>query len=113
MLKASYRKSEEAADKLPRALIGFYRQSYPTLYSRRSQDINQAAQAALAIYNLNVFPDLKVPWAPTRTTWAILTLQDVSAVMMARTQSEVTRQSLRTAVVATNYWRQTKHPQTF
>ena len=29
---------------------------------KRSQDINQAAQAILVIYNRNVFPDLRVTW---------------------------------------------------
>jgi len=59
-LKASYNTSKEASDKLPGVLISFYRQNYPDLYAKRLQDINQASQAVLAIYNRNVFPDLKV-----------------------------------------------------
>jgi NapC/NirT cytochrome c family protein len=62
LLKANYATSEEAADKLPRALVNFYQQNYSKVYTERSQDINQAAQAVLAIYNSNVFPDLKVSW---------------------------------------------------
>jgi len=62
VLKANYNTSKEAADKLPGALISFYQQNYPDLYAKRSQDINQASQAVLAIYNRNVFPDLKVTW---------------------------------------------------
>ena len=62
LLKASYNSSQEAADKLPRALVAFYQQSYPDLYAKRSQDIHQAGQAILAIYNRNVFPDMKVTW---------------------------------------------------
>ena len=42
--------------------MSFYQQQYPALYAKRSQDVNQAAQAILAIYNRNVFPDLKVTW---------------------------------------------------
>jgi formate-dependent nitrite reductase cytochrome c552 subunit len=61
-LKANYATSEEAADKLPRALVNFYQQNYAKLYTERSQDINQAAQTVLAIYNRNVFPELKVSW---------------------------------------------------
>ena len=61
-LTANYSTSQEAADKLPRALISFYQQTYPAVYTRRSQDIHQAATAVLAIYNRNVFPDLKVSW---------------------------------------------------
>jgi len=61
-LKTSYATSNEANEKLPAVLISFYQQSYPDLYAKRSQDINQAARAVLAIYNRNVFPDLKVTW---------------------------------------------------
>jgi len=62
LLKASYNSSQEAAAKLPRELVAFYQQNYPDLYAKRSQDINQAGQAILAIYNRNVFPDMKVTW---------------------------------------------------
>jgi len=62
LLKASYNTSQEAADKLPRELGAFYQQNYLELYAKRSQDIRQAALAVLAIYNRNVFPDLKVTW---------------------------------------------------
>jgi hypothetical protein len=62
VLKADYRTSQEAADKLPSAVVGFYQKSYPDLAAARSQDISQASQAILAIYNRNVFPDLKVTW---------------------------------------------------
>ena len=61
-LKADYRTSKEAADKLPSAIVSFYQTSYPDLYAARSQDISQASQAILAIYNRNVFPDLEVTW---------------------------------------------------
>jgi NapC/NirT cytochrome c family protein len=62
VLKANYNTSKEAADKLPDAIINFYKQNYPDLYAKRSRDVNQAVQAVLAIYNRNVFPDLKVTW---------------------------------------------------
>ena len=62
VLKAGYGSSEEAAAKIPASLTGFYQQNYPDLYARRAQDIGQAARAVLAIYNRNVFPDLKVTW---------------------------------------------------
>ena len=61
-LKANYRTSKEAADKLPNTIVSFYQESYPDLYAARSQDINHASQAILAIYNRNVFPDLGVTW---------------------------------------------------
>ena len=62
VLKASYSSNLEAAEKLPMALVGFYKQNYPDLYARRSQDVQSAAEAVLRIYNRNVFPDLKVGW---------------------------------------------------
>ena len=62
LLRADYRTRKEAAHNLPEALTSFYQQRYPDLYAQRSQDITQAGQAVLAIYNRNVFPDLKVTW---------------------------------------------------
>jgi nitrate/TMAO reductase-like tetraheme cytochrome c subunit len=62
VLKANYATSNEAADKLPRTIVGFYQSNYPDLYAKRSQDIQQAAQAILAIYDRNVSPELKVAW---------------------------------------------------
>ena len=61
-LKTEYRTSDDAMEKLPAGLINFYRQNYPEIYTRRSGDIQRAARAVLAIYNRNVFPDLKVTW---------------------------------------------------
>jgi nitrate/TMAO reductase-like tetraheme cytochrome c subunit len=60
VLKAGYGSSEEAASKIPAALAGFYQQNYPECFARRAQDIGQASKAVLAIYDRNVFPDLKV-----------------------------------------------------
>ena len=62
LLKTVYNTRKEAAEKIPAGLIGFYQQTYPQIYAQRSKDIQQAAQAVLAIYNRNVFPELKVGW---------------------------------------------------
>ena len=62
LLKANYATSAEAAARLPPALMNFYQQNYPDAYAARSQDIDHAGEAVLAIYNRNVFPDLKVTW---------------------------------------------------
>jgi hypothetical protein len=62
LLQATYNSQAEAEDKIPAAIVNFYRQSYPEIYQRRSRDIEEAAQSVLAIYNRNVFPDLKVNW---------------------------------------------------
>jgi hypothetical protein len=62
LLKASYSSQKEAAEKLPIALTDYYRQNYRDVSAARSQDIQQAAKSILAIYNRNVFPELKVTW---------------------------------------------------
>ena len=62
LLNATYKSNAEAGEKLPAALVSFYQQSYPDLYAKRTQDVQQAAQAVLAVYNRNVFPDMKVTW---------------------------------------------------
>jgi len=62
LLKANYATSADAAARLPPALAAFYQQSYPDVYATRSQDVHRAGEAVLAIYNRNVFPDLKVTW---------------------------------------------------
>jgi len=62
LLKADYRTRKEAADKIPAAFVSYYQQDYPDVYARRAEDIRLAGQAVLAIYNRNVFPDLKVTW---------------------------------------------------
>ena len=62
ILKAGYLSSEDAAVKIPAAVTGFYQQNYPELFARRAQDIGRAGKAVLAIYDRNVFPDLKVTW---------------------------------------------------
>jgi formate-dependent nitrite reductase cytochrome c552 subunit len=62
LLKARYNTGEEAAAKLPAAFVNFYQKDYPELYAQRSQEIRHAAEAVLAIYNRNVFPELKVTW---------------------------------------------------
>ena len=61
-LKANYASNEQANEKLPASIVALYQTDHPDVYSRRSQDVNQAARAILAIYNRNVFPDLKVTW---------------------------------------------------
>lgn len=62
VLKSNYASSQEAAEKLPAALVRFYQENYPDIYAKRANDIRQAGQSVLAIYQRNVFPDLKVSW---------------------------------------------------
>jgi hypothetical protein len=62
LLKANYATDAEAAEKLPASVLAFYEQNYPDIAAKRKEDIQQAARAVLAIYQRNVFPDLKVTW---------------------------------------------------
>src|SRR5215467_806248 len=39
LLKANYASSQEAAEKLPAALVSFYQQNYPDIYSKRGDDV--------------------------------------------------------------------------
>jgi nitrate/TMAO reductase-like tetraheme cytochrome c subunit len=62
LLKATYASNEEASGKISAELTSYYRQNYPSLYANQLKDIEEAAQEIIAIYNRNVFPDLKVHW---------------------------------------------------
>jgi hypothetical protein len=62
LLKASYSNNEEAARLIPVELARFYKHSAPAISSQRAADISNAASEIAAIYNRNVFPDLKVTW---------------------------------------------------
>jgi len=62
LLKANYVSNEEASRIIPAALARYYQQSNPAIASQRSKDIANAGSQIVAIYNRNVFPDLKVTW---------------------------------------------------
>jgi hypothetical protein len=62
LLKAVYSSNEEAAREIPLALDRDYRSADPKAPRPRKADIDKAGQEIIAIYNRNVFPDLKVTW---------------------------------------------------
>jgi len=62
LLKAKYSSNEEASRKIPTDLAQFYKECYPAISSQRFGDISKAGTVIAAIYNRNVFPDLKVNW---------------------------------------------------
>jgi hypothetical protein len=62
LLKTSYSSSAEAAEKIPAALSSFYLQGYPDVAAKQAPEIHAAGVALAAIYQRNVFPDLKVAW---------------------------------------------------
>ncbi len=62
LLKANYSSNEEATRVIPDSLARYYQESYPAISAQRSNDIANAGSQIAAIYNRNVFPDLKVTW---------------------------------------------------
>jgi hypothetical protein len=62
LLKANYASEEDAAQKIPAGLNGFYQQKYGEVWAKYSNDIQVAGQNLLAVYRSNVFPNLKVTW---------------------------------------------------
>jgi len=62
LLKANYSSNAEASRVIPATLTRFYQQRYTVLSSQRAGDISNAGAEIAAIYNRNVFPDLKVTW---------------------------------------------------
>ncbi len=62
LIQAQYASAEDATSKITAGLSDFYRQKYPDVFAKRSNDVNAASLALNAIYQRNVFPDLKVTW---------------------------------------------------
>ena len=62
LIQADYPSDAEAAQKIPAGLTAFYAQTYPDVAAKRGAEIQAAGAALLAIYQRNVFPDLKVTW---------------------------------------------------
>jgi hypothetical protein len=62
LLKANYSTGDQAAQAIPAALSTFYLQKYPDAAASQGAQIQAAATALRAIYQRNVFPDLKVTW---------------------------------------------------
>jgi nitrate/TMAO reductase-like tetraheme cytochrome c subunit len=51
-----------SAEQIPKALSGFYLQNYPDVAAKQGSEIQTAGAALAAIYERNVFADLKVAW---------------------------------------------------
>jgi hypothetical protein len=62
LIQAPYQSQEDAAAKISAGLNDFYREKYPDVFGKRSNDINAASRALAQVYGQNVFPDLKVAW---------------------------------------------------
>jgi nitrate/TMAO reductase-like tetraheme cytochrome c subunit len=62
LLTAAYATEDEAGQKIPAALSTYYLQKYPEIAAKQGPQIHAAGAAITAIYQRNVFPDLKVTW---------------------------------------------------
>ena len=62
LLKAEYKDRAEAAAQIPKALAEYYRQSYPDTARDKAAVVEAAGRALVAIYERNVYPDLKLTW---------------------------------------------------
>jgi NapC/NirT cytochrome c family, N-terminal region len=62
ILKRPYSSEGEAASRIPAAFEDYYRNTYPQVYAQRREEIGKSAQKLLAIFNRNVFPEMKITW---------------------------------------------------
>ncbi len=62
LLKANYSSEDDAVQKIAQGMNSFYQHKYADVWAKSSNDVQLAAQALVAIYRNNVFPDLKVTW---------------------------------------------------
>jgi hypothetical protein len=62
VLKQSYATEQEAEARIPTAFEDFYRNNYPQVYAQRRDEITRSGKAVLAVFQHNVFPEMKVTW---------------------------------------------------
>jgi hypothetical protein len=62
LLNAEYPSRDEGTRRVAEGLRDYYRESHREVFSKRTNDIDRAAEALSAVYARNVFPDMKVSW---------------------------------------------------
>jgi hypothetical protein len=62
ILKAPYLSRDEAAEKIPAAFAKYYQESYPAIWAQRQAEIAASGKEVLAVYDRNIFPEMKVTW---------------------------------------------------
>ena len=62
LLKVTYASREEAEVKIPAGFEKFYQDNYPSDYAQHRGDVVSSGKAVLAIYDRNIFPEMKVTW---------------------------------------------------
>ncbi len=62
LLQGNYPTQDAAGQAIPAALLAFYQKNYPAAVAGQKADIDKASAALVAIYQQNVFPQMKVTW---------------------------------------------------
>ena len=62
LIQASYSTQAEAGQKIAAGLDEFYRAQYPEVWRNQRPLVDAAAQRLVALYDRNVFPEMKVTW---------------------------------------------------
>jgi nitrate/TMAO reductase-like tetraheme cytochrome c subunit len=62
LIKAEYPSQAEADSKINSGFQDFYRTQHPDVWSQKQSQIEQSARALSAIYDQNVFPNMKLTW---------------------------------------------------
>jgi hypothetical protein len=61
-LKREYPDQATGSREIAASLENFYRTSYPQVFTRQAAELKNAVSAVQAIYQQNVFPDMKITW---------------------------------------------------
>jgi nitrate/TMAO reductase-like tetraheme cytochrome c subunit len=62
LIQATYSSQAEASQKITAGLQDFYRTQYPDIFTTQRAKIDASALRLVAIYDRNVFPNMKVTW---------------------------------------------------
>jgi nitrate/TMAO reductase-like tetraheme cytochrome c subunit len=62
LLKQPYTTQAAGLENISRTLLAYYQQSYPQIFAAQRQDVENAAREIQAIYQRNVFPEMKIVW---------------------------------------------------
>ena len=62
ILKAEYAATTDAEQQIPKALEQYYQTAHPETYQAKRQAVEQSARGLLAVWERNVFPEMKITW---------------------------------------------------
>ncbi len=61
-LKKDYGNTQRGEAEIPQAIAAYYKTNHADVFAKRQADVTKAAQNVLAIWQRNVFPEMKVTW---------------------------------------------------